>query len=67
MTAPSGFAFGSMSYLAGKWSDRSGPLLPIVIGLGLLTGTFVWYADLSRWSPPFVILQVMAPRPFAYG
>jgi EmrB/QacA subfamily drug resistance transporter len=67
MTAPSGLAFGSMSYLSGKLSDRFGPRLPIVIGMVLFTWTFFWYADMNRWSTMFAILQVMALRPFAYG
>ncbi|MGH8069702.1 MAG: DHA2 family efflux MFS transporter permease subunit [Candidatus Entotheonellia bacterium] len=67
MTAPSGIAFGSMSYLSGKLSDRFGPRLPIIIGMLLFIGTFFWYADMNRWSTTFVILQVMALRPFAYG
>lgn len=67
MTAPSGLAFGSMSYLSGKLSDRFGPRLPIIIGTVLFIWTFFHYADLNRWSTTFVILQVMALRPFAYG
>jgi EmrB/QacA subfamily drug resistance transporter len=67
MTAPSGFAFGLMSYLAGKLSDRFGPRLPIMIGMLLFIWLFFWYADMNRWSPVFVILQVMVLRPFAYG
>ncbi|MBM3227029.1 MAG: MFS transporter, partial [Candidatus Tectomicrobia bacterium] len=67
MTAPSGLAFGGMSYLAGKLSDRFGPRLPILIGMLLFIWTFFWYADMNRWSSTFVLLQVMALRPFAYG
>ncbi len=67
MTAPSGFAFGLMSYVAGKLSDRFGPRLPIMIGMILFIWLFFWYADMNRWSPVFVILQVMVLRPFAYG
>lgn len=67
MTAPSGLAFGSMSYFAGKLSDRFGPRLPIVIGMILFIWTFFWYANMNRWSTTFTILQVMALRPFAYG
>jgi EmrB/QacA subfamily drug resistance transporter len=67
MTAPSGIAFGSMSYVAGKLSDRFGPRLPIIIGMLLFIGTFFWYADMNRWSTTFVILQVMTLRPFSYG
>lgn len=48
MTAPSGFAFGLMSYLAGKLSDRTGPKLPIVIGMSLFIWLFFWYADMNR-------------------
>jgi EmrB/QacA subfamily drug resistance transporter len=67
MTAPSGIAFGGMSYLSGKLSDRFGPRLPIFIGMLLFIATFFWYADMNRWSTTFAILQVMALRPFAYG
>lgn len=67
MTAPSGIAFGIMSYLSGKLSDRFGAKLPIVIGMLLFIGTFFWYADLNRWSSSFALLQVMVLRPFAYG
>jgi EmrB/QacA subfamily drug resistance transporter len=67
VTAPSGIAFGSMSYVAGKLSDRFGPKLPIVIGIFLFIWLFFWYADMNRWSTMFVILQVMVLRPFAYG
>jgi EmrB/QacA subfamily drug resistance transporter len=67
MTAPSGIAFGSMSYLAGKLSDRVGPRLPIIIGMLMFIGTFFWYADMNRWSTTFTILQVMTLRPFSYG
>jgi DHA2 family multidrug resistance protein len=67
ITAPSGFAFGLMSYVAGKLSDRYGPKLPIIIGMFLFIWVFFWYADLNRWSTTFVILQVMVLRPFAFG
>jgi DHA2 family multidrug resistance protein len=67
LTAPSGLAFGGMSYLAGKLSDRFGPRLPIVIGILLFIWLFFWYADMNRWSTTFVILQIMVLRPFAYG
>jgi EmrB/QacA subfamily drug resistance transporter len=67
MTAPSGIAFGGMSYLAGKLSDRVGPRLPIVIGMLLFIGTFFWYAHMNRWSTTCEILQVMTLRPFSYG
>lgn len=67
MTAPSGLAFGVMSYASGKLSDRFGAKLPIVIGMLLFVGTFFWYADMNRWSSSFAILQVMVLRPFAYG
>lgn len=67
MTAPSGIAFGGMSYIAGKLSDRLGPRLPIIIGMLLFIGTFFWYADMNRWSTTFTILQVMTLRPFSYG
>jgi EmrB/QacA subfamily drug resistance transporter len=67
MTAPSGIAFGGMSYLAGKLSDRVGPRLPIIIGMLLFIGTFFWYAQMNRWSTTFEILQVMTLRPFSYG
>lgn len=67
MTAPSGLAFGTMSYLAGKLSDRFGPKLPIVVGLVMFIWYFFWYADMNRWSTTFVILQVMVLRPFAFG
>jgi EmrB/QacA subfamily drug resistance transporter len=67
MTAPSGIAFGSMSYLAGKLSDRFGPRVPIIIGMMLFIGTFFWYAHMNRWSSTFEILQVMTLRPFSYG
>jgi MFS transporter, DHA2 family, multidrug resistance protein len=67
MTAPSGIAFGGMSYLAGKLSDRVGPRIPIVIGMLLLIGTFFWYAQMNRWSTTFEILQVMTLRPFSYA
>ncbi|ETX00964.1 MAG: hypothetical protein ETSY2_38010, partial [Candidatus Entotheonella gemina] len=67
MTAPSGFAFGLMSYLAGKLSDRTGPKLPIVIGMSLFIWLFFWYADMDRWTPMFIVLQVMVLRPFAFG
>lgn len=67
MTAPSGVAFGGMSYLAGRLSDRFGPRLPILVGMVLFIWTFFWYADMNRWSSTFTILQVMALRPFAYG
>ena len=67
MNAPSGLAFGSMSYLSGRLSDRFGPRLPIAIGMVLFIFTFFWYADMNRWSTTFVILQVMMLRPFAYG
>ncbi|MEE8304903.1 MAG: DHA2 family efflux MFS transporter permease subunit [Candidatus Tectomicrobia bacterium] len=67
LTAPSGIAFGGMSYLAGKLSDLAGPKLPIVIGIFLFIWLFFGYADMNRWSTMFVILQVMVLRPFAYG
>jgi DHA2 family multidrug resistance protein len=67
MTAPSGFAFGCLSYVAGKLSDRAGPRLPITIGVLLFIWLFFWYADMNRWSTTWVILQVMVMRPFAYG
>lgn len=67
MTAPSGLAFGGMSYLSGKLSDRFGPRLPIVLGMLMFIGTFLWYADMNRWSSTSTILQVMALRPFSYG
>jgi DHA2 family multidrug resistance protein len=67
MTAPSGIAFGGMSYLAGKLSDRVGPRVPITIGMMLFIGTFFWYAHMNRWSTTFEILQVMTLRPFSYG
>lgn len=67
VTAPSGFAFGLMSYVAGKLSDRFGPKLPIIIGMILFIWVFFSYADLNRWSTTFVILQVMILRPFAFG
>jgi EmrB/QacA subfamily drug resistance transporter len=67
MTAPSGFAFGLMSYLAGKLSDRTGPKLPIIIGMSLFIWLFFWYADMDRWTPMIIILQVMVLRPFAFG
>ena len=67
MTAPSGFAFGLLSYLAGKLSDRTGPKLPILLGMALFIWLFFWYADMDRWTPMFIILQVMVLRPFAFG
>ncbi len=67
MTAPSGFAFGLMSYVAGKLSDRTGPKIPIMIGASLFIWLFFWYADMNRWTPMFIILQVMVLRPFAFG
>ena len=67
MTAPSGFAFGLMSYVAGKLSDRTGPKLPILVGMSLFIWLFFWYADMDRWTPMFIILQVMVLRPFAFG
>jgi EmrB/QacA subfamily drug resistance transporter len=67
MTAPSGIAFGGMSYVAGKMSDRYGPKLSTVIGILLLLWLFFGYADLSRWSTTFVILQIIILRPLAYG
>ena len=67
MTAPSGFAFGLISYFSGKLSDRYGPRLPITIGMVVFIWLFFWYADMNRWSTTFVILQVMVMRPFAFG
>jgi MFS family permease len=67
LTAPSGIAFGSMSYLGGKLSDRYGPKLPIVIGSLLFIWLFFGYADMNRWSTAFVVLQIMVLRPFAFG
>lgn len=67
MLAPSGIAFGGMSYLAGKLSDRVGPRVPIIIGMLLFVFLFFGYADMNRWSTPFVILQVLVLRPFAFG
>jgi EmrB/QacA subfamily drug resistance transporter len=67
LTAPSGIAFGSMSYLGGKLSDRYGPKLPIVIGSLLFIWLFFGYADMNRWSTAFVVLQIMILRPFAFG
>jgi EmrB/QacA subfamily drug resistance transporter len=67
LTAPSGVAFGSMSYVAGKLSDRYGPKLAITIGILIFIGLFFGYADMNRWSTMFVILQIMILRPFAFG
>lgn len=67
MTAPSGLAFGAMSYVGGKLSDRLGPKVPILIGMGVFIWTFFWYADMNRWSTSTTLLQVMTLRPFAYG
>ena len=67
VTAPSGIAFGVMSYLAGKLSDRYGPKLPIVIGILLFLWVFFGYAEMNRWSTMCVILQIMILRPLAYG
>jgi EmrB/QacA subfamily drug resistance transporter len=67
LTAPSGVAFGGMSYMAGKLSDRYGARLPIIIGILLFIWLFFGYANLNRWSTMFVILQILILRPFAFG
>lgn len=67
LTAPSGIAFGGMSYVAGKLSDRYGPKLSILIGIIIFIALFFGYSDMNRWSTTFVVLQIMILRPFAYG